>query len=228
MLEDLTKKAEARNTELKQQLEELSSKPISQHSIVTEVKFRDNVTLRIGTTKFDRHIRATAKYDDLVSTAASATGHECKHVAFRDAHGRLLWIRTNQDVHFMFASFFAEEVPFRQINVLQPEELSTLLNLPFRKEYTFKEGMPVFRVECAGEEGPLIYLTIPPNSTREDVLEYFESIFGPVTSLTFDDPSDDRITIDNTDAWEYCLEAALAMSKAGKFLLLRIETTPPE
>jgi hypothetical protein len=128
----------------------------------------------------------------------------------------------------MFASFFADKVPFRQINVLQPEELSTLLNLPLRKEAKYKDGMPVFRVECAGEESPLIYLAVAANSTREDVLEYLESIFGPVTSLTFDDARDDRIRIDSSDSWDYCLESAVAMTKAGKHLLLRIETTPPE
>jgi hypothetical protein len=227
-LEELTSKAESRNAELKQQLEELSAKPVIQQSLVTEVKFRDNVILRIGTTKFDRHIRSTTKYAELISTVSAAIGHACQNVAFRDAQGRLLWVRTNQDVHFMFASFFAEEVPFRQINVIQPEELASLLNLPLRKEFTFKEGMPVFRVECSGEESPLIYLTIPANSTMEEALEHFESIFGPITSLTVDDPSDDRIAIDNNEAWEYCLEAATAMTKAGKYLLVRIEATPPE
>jgi hypothetical protein len=112
--------------------------------------------------------------------------------------------------------------------VLQPEELPALASLPLRKEAKYKEGMPVFRVECAGEESPLIYLAVPGNSTREEVLEYLESIFGPVTALTFDDPRDDRIRIDNSDAWDYCLESSVAMTKAGKFLLLRIETTPPE
>jgi hypothetical protein len=227
-LEELTHEAEIRNAQLKQQLEELSAKPDSQKAVWSEVQFLDNATIRIGTAKFNRLIRSTAKYDDIASTVAGSTGNECRHFGYRDAQGRLVWIRTNQDVHFMFASFFAEKAAFRQITVLQPEELGSLLNLPLRKEFNFKEGMAVFRVECAGEEAPLIFLSIPSNSSREEALEHFRSIFGGVTRLTIDDPADDRIEIDSDDPWEYCIEAAATVSKAGKYLLLRIETTPPD
>jgi hypothetical protein len=190
--------------------------------------FKDTVTLRIGTSKFDKHIRSTAKYEDLLSTVKAATGLDGRLIASRDAQGRLLWIRTSQDVHFMFAAFFADNVPFLRITLLQPDELSALTKLPLRKEHQFKDGMAVFRVECAGEEAPSIYLTIPPNSTREEAIEHFQSLFGEITALSFEDPAQDRIDIDGQDPWEYCMETAVAMSKAGRFLLLHVEGTPPE
>jgi hypothetical protein len=223
LLEDLTAQAEARNGELKRQLDDLSTKPVVHKPLAAKVVLRDNVTLRVGTSKFDRIVRSTATYQDLLSTIKAATGQEGKYVAYRDAQGRLVWIRTNQDVRFMIASYFAEGIPFRQITILQEEELGPLVRFDLRKEHAHKDGMPVFRVECAGEEAPLIYLSIPANSTREETLEHFESLFGQVVSLNFDDPDDDRIAINGQEAWEYCIETAVAMSEAGKYLLLRIE-----
>jgi hypothetical protein len=219
-LEELARAAEAQNTELKQKIEELSSGG----SLVTEVKFRDTVTLHVGTSKFDRVIRSNAKLDDLLGTVRSATGHPCKFVGYRDDQGRLVWLRTNQDVKFMFWTYFADKVPFRQITVIEEEEVNALSSFLLRKETVHKDGMPVFRVDCAGPNEPLIFLAIPANSTRDQALEHFGGIFGPIASLTFNDPADDVITIDSEDAWEYCLETAVAMSKAGKYLLLVIET----
>jgi hypothetical protein len=59
--------------------------------------------------------------------------------------------------------------------------------------------MTMFRVEWEGEEAPLIYLAIPAKSTREEAIEYFETLFGKVESLNFDDPDDDRIVIDGQE-----------------------------
>jgi hypothetical protein len=220
-LEELARAAESRNAELKQRLQELSSQP----SVLTEVKFRDTVTLHVGTSKFDRVIRSTAKIDDLAGTVTAATGHPCTHVGYRDDQGRLVWLRTSQDVKFMFATYFADKVAFRQITVIAPEEVNALAGFALRKEHVHKEGMPVFRVDCAGPNEPLIFLTIPAASTREQALEHFAGIFGPIASLRFHDPADDGIAIDSEDAWEYCLETAVAMSRAGKYLLLVIETS---
>jgi hypothetical protein len=204
-------------------LAELSQKPIIHKPLAPKVVLRDSITLRIGTSKFDRIIRSTATYQDLLSTIKTNTGQESKYVGYRDIQGRLVWIRTNYDVRFMVASYFAEGIPFRQITIFEEEELGLLKTFDLRKEYPFKDGMTVFRVECAGEEAPLIYLAIPANSTREEAIEYFETLFGKVESLNFDDPDDDRILIDGQEPWEYCMETSVAMSEAGKYLLLRIE-----
>jgi hypothetical protein len=219
-LEELAREAESRNAELKQKLAELSSQP----SPSAEVKFRDTVTLHVGTSKFDRIVRSNAKLEDLLGTVRSATGHPCTSIGYRDDQGRLVWLRTNHDVRFMFSTYFADRVAFRQITVIEPEEVTALSSFPLRKEHAYKDGMPVFRVDCAGPNEPLIFMAIPANSTREQALEHLGGIFGAVASLRFYDPSDDGITIDSEDAWEYCLETAVAMSKAGKYLLLVIET----
>jgi hypothetical protein len=41
----------------------------------------------------------------------------------------------------------------------------------------------------------------------------------------FVDEADDVITIDSVESWEYCIETAASMAKAGKFSLLLVETS---
>jgi hypothetical protein len=229
LLEELTIKEEARTGQLKQRLEELSTQLRRENSIpaaATEVQFGDSVTLHVGGAKFDKVIRATALYDDFASSVrSSAGGAGPGFVGFRDDQGRLIWVRTNQDVHFMFTWYFAQGVPFMQAAAISPAEIAGVQRFALRKELPYKEGMPVFRCECAGPDGPLIYLAVPATSNREEAVRYLEGIFGAIASLMFVDEADDVITIDSVESWEYCIETAASMAKAGKFSLLLVETS---
>jgi hypothetical protein len=227
LLEDLTTKEESRTIQLKQRLDDLSSQLRKENYIPAppnEVVFGDNVTLHVGSSKFDKVINAHATYDDFVSAVRSGGGTG-RFVGFRDDKSRLVWVRTNQDIHFMFTSYFAQEIPFLQATAITPDEVAAIERFALRKELPHKEGMPVFRCECAGPEGPLIYLAVPATNNREEAVKYLEGIFGAISSLMFVDEADDVITIDSVESWEYCIETAASMSKTGKFSLLLIETT---
>ncbi|OHT05517.1 hypothetical protein TRFO_26721 [Tritrichomonas foetus] len=222
-LEDLMKKEEARAAQLKQRLDELNQQLNSQNvnaGSITEVKFGDNVKVRIGTSKFDKLIRSNCTYDDFIQPARVSIGTD--KVGFRDDQGRIVWIRTNQDIHFMFTWYFAQELPFIPVVAVPPNDVATISKLNLRKEFTFKEGCAAFRCECAGPDGPLIFLAVPPNSTKDDGFAYLQSLFGNFSSLMFVDEAEDIITIDSDESWEYCIETGMAMAKVGKFPLLLV------
>jgi hypothetical protein len=228
LLEDLTTKEEARTVQLKQRLEELSLQLRKDNFIpapATEVTFGDSVTLHVGGSKFDKVVSSHATFFDFTNAIRTSLGSEPAFVGFRDDKGRLIWIRTNQDVHFMFTWYFAQEVPFLQATAITPQEIAAVQRFALRKELNHKEGMPVFRVECAGPDGPLIYLAVPATNNREEAVKYLEAIFGVISALMFVDEADDVISIDSVESWEYCIETAAAMSKNGKFSLLLIETS---
>jgi hypothetical protein len=226
-LEELTRQADCRNVELKQRLEELNTQlaagpPAS--SRFAPAKIRENATLRIGTARFGKVMRSTASFEDVLSAVHSSTGSDSRHIGHRDDQGRIVWMRTTQDVHFAFTWFFAMELPFLQVVAVEPESVAAIQRFPLAKEIKFKDGMPVVRCECAGPEAPLIYLTLPPGNDQLEAVGYLEAVFGPIASLMFVDEADDRITIDSPESWDYCLETAAVMSMAGRFSLLLVET----
>jgi hypothetical protein len=228
LLEELTVKEEARTVELKQRLEELSATLRKEHFIppqAKEVTYGDSLTLHVGSSKHNKIISSHATYDDFVGAVRSSAGPTCRFVGFRDDKGRLIWIRTNQDIHFMSTWYFAQEVPFIQAVPITPEEVAAIQRFALRKELNHKEGIPIFRCECAGPDGPLIYLAVPATTSREEAVKYLEVIFGTLSALMFVDEADDVITIDSVESWEYCIETAAVMAKTGKYSLLLIETS---
>jgi hypothetical protein len=228
-LEDLMAQEEVRNRELKRRIEELSSQLSQQFNGLAqgsgELPFGPTVTLHIGSGRHDKLIRSAATFEDLVSTIQLATGTEPKFVGYRDDQGRLVWIRTNQDVRFAFTWYFSQEVPFLQLPPMAANEVEPIQRFNLRKELNFHEGMVVFRCECAGPDRPLIFIAVPGNLNLEGGMEYLQSVFGPITSLMFVDEAEDVITVDSLESWECCVETASAMSKSGRFTLLLIETT---
>jgi hypothetical protein len=225
-LEELTRQAESRNAELKQRLDELNEQLANGppgSSRFAPVKIGENATLRIGTGRFDKVIRSTASYDDFLSTVLSSTRSDSRYIGHRDDQGRIVWIRTTQDLHFTFAWYFAMELPFLQVVPIDPEAVAPIERFAFAKEIKFKDGMPVFRCECAGPEAPLIYLTLPTGNSQAEAMLYLEGVFGPIASLMFVDEADDRITIDSPESWDYCVETAGITSVSGRFSLLLVE-----
>lgn len=227
LLEDLMKREEERGAQLKKRMEDLSAQLSEKNvgtTVLTEVKFGDTVTLRVGTGKFDKVIRANASFEDFLKVVQVALGTDKANVGYKDDQGRAVWIRTNQDIHFMFMSYFAQELQNIQVVSIPLDEISSIEKFNLRKEIVHKDGMAVFKCECAGPEGPLIFLAIPNNFSMDDGFAYLQGIFGSLSSLMFVDEAEDIITIDSTESWEYCLETGIAMSKMGRFPLLLIQT----
>ena len=221
------KREEERGAQLKKRMEDLSAQLSEKNvgtTVLTEVKFGDTVTLRVGTGKFDKVIRANASFEDFLKVVQVALGTDKANVGYKDDQGRAVWIRTNQDIRFMFMSYFAQELQNIQVVSIPLDEISSIEKFNLRKEIVHKDGMAVFKCECTGPEGPLIFLAIPNNFSMDDGFAYLQGIFGSLSSLMFVDEAEDIITIDSTESWEYCLETGIAMSKMGRFPLLLIQT----
>lgn len=226
LLEDLTKREEERGEQLKKRMEELSAQ-LSQKNVsaqvLTEVKFGDTVRLRIGTGKFEKVIRANATFDDFLKFVQVTLGTDKANVGYKDDQGKTVWVRTNQDIHFMFTWYFSQELPNIPVVSIPMDEIRGIEKFNLRKESIHKDGMAIFKCEVAGSEGPLIFLVIPNNLNMEDGMAYLQNIFGPLGSLMFVDEAEDIITIDSMESWEYCIETGIAMSKTGRFPLLLIQ-----
>lgn len=222
-LEELTKQEEVRGAKLQRRLAELTEQLSSQNITTgtsTEVNFGTEVKLRIGTTKFDKVLKVKSKIDDLIQLAKVSIGVE--QVGFREDQGKLVWVRTDQDLTFMFKWYFASELPFIQIVGIPPDSLNLVKKINLQKiNFSPKGEYAVFLCEFAGD-GPLVFLTIP-NSNKQDGFAYLTSIFGQFQSLMFYDESEDIITVDSEESWEYCLETGIAMAKIGKFPILLLE-----
>ena len=222
-LEELSKQEEVRGAKLQSRLTELTEQLSSQNistGTSTEVKFGTEVKLHIGTTKFDKVLKTKSKIDDLIQLAKVSIATE--HVGFREDQGKIVWVRTDQDLTFMFKWYFAQELPFIQIVGIPAEYLPLIKKVNLQKIVSSPKGdCAVFLCEFAGD-GPLIFLPIP-NSNKQDGFAYLTSIFGQFQSLMFYDESEDIITVDSDESWEYCLETGIAMSKIGKFPILLLE-----
>ena len=224
LLEDLTKREEERGVQLKRRMEELSAQLTEKNvgsSVLSEVKMGDTVTLRIG--KFDKFIRANASFEDFLKMVQVSLGTDKSNVGYKDDQGRTIWLRTNQDIRFLFLWYFAQELENIQVVSIPLDDIAGIEKFNLRKEKNYKDGMAVFKCECVGE-GPLIFIAIPNNFDMDDGLAYLQSVFGSLSSLMFRDEAEDIITIDSTESWEDCIETGIAMSKLGKFPLLLVQT----
>lgn len=223
-LEDLMKEEEARGAKLKRRLEELTEQLSSQNISTganTEVKFGPEVKIRIGTTKFDKVLKTKSKIDDFIQLAKVSIATD--QVGFREDQGRIVWVRTDQDLEFMFKWYFAQELPFIPVVGIPADYLPLIKKINLQKQVISKGECAVFLCEFAGPEGPLIFLTVPSNYNKQDGFSYLTTIFGQFQSLMFIDESDDIITIDSDESWEYCIETGVAMSNTGKFPILLVE-----
>ena len=222
-LEELIKQEEERGGKLQLRIAELTEQLSSQNITTgtnTEVKFGTEVKLRIGTSKFDKVLKTKSKIDDLIQLAKVSIAAD--QVGFHEDQGKIVWVRTDQDLTFMFKWYFAQELPFIQIVEIPPDNLNLTKKINFQKIVSSPKGdYAVFLCEFAGD-GPLIFLTIP-NSSKQDGFAYLTSIFGQFQSLMFYDESEDIITVDSDESWEYCLETGIAMAKIGKFPILLLE-----
>jgi hypothetical protein len=181
------------------------------------------VNLNIDSSKVNKVIRSSASFEDLMSAARLSLPPGVPGVAYRGEQGRLLWVRSSHDVRLMFAWYFAQEIAALQIVGVAADALARVGRFALRKEAPYREGMAVFRCECAGPDAVLIFLAVPAALTLDRALAYFGGIFGALASLMFVDDADDIVTIDSPESWEYCLDTARAMAKAGTFSLLLLE-----
>lgn len=226
LLEDLMKAEETRAAELKKRLDELT-KQLSEKNVATgqtSVTLGADVTLHVGNNKFDKHISSNASYDDFVHNVKITLGAESEFVGYRDDQGRSILLRTNQDIKNMFSWYFAQEIPFIQVISIPTDEAKLIHKFSLRKETALKEGVAIFRCEATGPDSPLIFLSIPTNFNKDEGFNYLQGIFGQFASLMFVDDSEDIITVDSNESWEYCIETGAAMSKGGRFQLLLIQT----
>jgi hypothetical protein len=226
-LEQLTKEAEERNVELKRQADELQARLDEQNAGPEEAPFEfgDNVKLRVGISKQSKVVRSNASYDMVLSAIQTVVGQHEKYFASKDDQGRLIWLRTSFAMNFLFTSYFAEGWPAVELDAIAPEAVQPVEKFNLRKELPYRDGQAVFKVECAGPEDPLIYLTFPSNMTLEAANQHLGQIFGKITSLRFVDEAEDVVTVDSTESWDYALATSLKLSKLGRFPLLLIQTS---
>jgi hypothetical protein len=227
LLEELAEAEEVRLRELKKQQEDLMAKLSEQKAssgVQREIVIGDNVTIHIGSGRFAKVIRSTARYEDLLSMIQNSLGSKEANFGFRDDQGRSVWIRTTQDVRFLFRWYFAQELAYIQCISIPEAEVEFFNRFSLRKELTYSDGMAVFKCECAGSDRPLIFLAAGSHWRYEDGMGYLESIFGKGICLMFVDESEDRVTIDSADSWEYCIEIGVATTATGNYSLLLIES----
>lgn len=234
LLEDLMAKEEARAVELKKKYDELSQKLSEQHlgipSLSSDVTIGDELVLKCMTAKSKTTvIRPSCSLDDFIGSVKIGYGSECPHrsniqVGYRDDSGRIIYLRTTQDLSYLTKWYFAQEPASVPIYILTEEEADLFKKFNFRKESLNKDGCcAVFRCEAAGPDKPLIYLAIP-NLNYTDGKKFLEGIFQKITNIMFVDEAEDMITVDSTESWDYCMETGVAMSKTGNYPLLILQT----
>lgn len=120
---------------------------------------------------------------------------------------------------------FAQELPFIQIVELPKQDFDELKKLNFKKECdSTKQGNAVFRAESIGSEGSLVFVVISGKLKKDEGFAYLQNIFGQFSNLMFVDDSEDIITVDSDESWEYCIETGMASSNVGKYPLLILDT----
>jgi hypothetical protein len=109
----------------------------------------------------------------------------------------------------MFTSYFAQELAALEITRMTQDDVAPIQRFSLRKELPYREGMAIFRCECAGPDGPLVFLTIPADLEFDGAVVYLQGMFGQLASLMFVDDADDVITIDSPESWEYCVDLVM-------------------
>ena len=234
LLEDLMSKEEVRAAELKKKFDTLSVQMQEKHlevpSAQSEVVFGDSINLKCNTTKSKPIvISVKSTIDDLIGNVKIGYGSEAPHalklgVGYRDDDGRIIYLRNNVDIMYLSRWYFTQEPPFVPVTLLTDKEIALFNKFDFRKELIPKDASPpIYRCEVAGRDAPLIFIAIPLNLNQGEGKKFLESIFGKIQSLMFVDETQDIITIDSTESWEYCIETGIAMSKNGKYPLLILQ-----
>lgn len=228
LLEDLMSKEEARGVQLKKKYDELSIQMSKDHLVEKDVTIGSEVVLMCGTTKNKPTVvRPTGTLDDFTGNVAIGLGNEKPtkgfKVGFRDDSGKTIYLRNNIDLQYLFRWYFGQEPPFVPIVAIPLEEVEIFKKFEFRKEHLPKEIGTTFRVEAAGHDAPLIFISIPQSNSYSEGLKYLKGIFPKMTQLMFVDEVEDVITVDSNESWEYCIETSQAMSKYGRYPLLIIQ-----
>jgi hypothetical protein len=224
-LDQLTTETEAHNIELKHQIEDLQSNMFARQITRrgSRCEFGDNVHLRIGPSKAAKIVRSNASYDMVVSAFQSVMGVQSKHMGSKVDQGRSIWLRTNFDIKFVFSIYFAGSAKALELDALPQEQVQPFDKFDLRKEQPYKDGMAVFKVECAGPAFPLIFLAFPGNMALEAANQYLKHIFGEVSSMELIDDAGDIISIDSPESWDYGISLGARLSKLGYFPLLSIQ-----
>lgn len=226
LLENLIKQEDARSVELKAQMKELIDQQKSSIGISNQgaIQFGEHVVLYIGRSKFPKTVSSNVQFDNFSAIVKISLGTRDNNIGYKDEQDRSVWVRTNQDIHNIFAHYFSEKLSFLRIVSIPLEQLAPLQKFDFRKEFLAKnETVATFRVETAGAEGPLCLLSIPSKYNKNDGYSYLKSIFGEFTSLLYVDEADDTIALDSNESWEYFIETGTALSKMGQYQLLIIQ-----
>jgi hypothetical protein len=78
LLEDMTRKAEAQNCQLRRRLEEMTSHTGQSASTAAgpaDVKPSDLITIRVSGDRFDRHVSSTTTFQDFARLVAASPSH---------------------------------------------------------------------------------------------------------------------------------------------------------
>ncbi|KAH0793012.1 hypothetical protein GPJ56_003063 [Histomonas meleagridis] len=228
-LEEMIKEEEERGVGLKQKLEDIRKQnPQKSETGNNQISIGDEINLKIAapTRNWNKVFLTNNNYNSFTDLVQATFGNQMKF-GFRDeSNGTVVYLRSDQDMKFMFTWYFAYKLSNVQIVPLKTEQVNFFSKFNFRKEVqTWKLDSSVFRCQI-GESNdiPFIFLVIPPKNTRKEGIAYLESIFGKIKSLMFADNCEDIITIDSDDSWEYCIETGTTMATTGQYPRLIIET----
>ncbi|EAX91425.1 hypothetical protein TVAG_484390 [Trichomonas vaginalis G3] len=234
LLEELSAKEEARSIEVKQKYDILSQKLTEQNmeipSLNSEITIGDELTLKCMTAKKKTTvIRTSGTIDDFIGNVKIGYGSECPHkssiqVGYRDDSGRIVYLRTTQDLTYLYKWYFAQEPSSVPVVILSEEETELFKKFNFRRESLNKDGQSaIFRCEAGGPDKPLILIAIP-NLNYNDGKKFLDGIFQKVSTIMFVDEAEDMITVDSQESWDYFMETGMAMTKTGNYPLLILQT----
>lgn len=227
-LDDMINNETAKRTQLKKQIDELSkqgsSKTVSSEKQTEQNLIKDDdVILHFGTKTFKKILKSNAGVNDLFSMSNLNLG--TNEVGFKDSNDQdsITYVRTNQDLKYVFTIYFTKNIPFLHIVALKNEDVASFKKFNLRKESINKnDDCAVFRVQVLGPDSSLIFLAIPTKYSKTEGMTYLQSIFGNISEMTFVDEDGDIIIIDSSESWDYSINASFTMNKKGKYPRLTI------
>jgi hypothetical protein len=223
-LEQLTNEAEAHNAELKRKIED-AQRSLAERKIerrASHIELGDAVNVRVGPSRATKVVKSNASYDMVFSAFQAVMGTQSRFIGTK-LDGRSVWLRTNFDIKFIFSAYFCDSLKVIEFDALSQEQVQPFDKFDLRKEQQYRVGMAVFKVECAGPDFPLIFLSFPANMDIDAANQYLKHIFGEVSSIRLLDDADDVVTIDSVESWDYGIAVAIRLSKLGRFPLLSIQ-----
>ncbi|EAY04089.1 hypothetical protein TVAG_483260 [Trichomonas vaginalis G3] len=205
-LDDLIKKAETENANLKSQ--------VGNQGATTNNSIPDKLNYRIGNSRYDRSIATNVDFAKLLQTLKQNQG-DPDRVAF-EYENRKVWVRNDQDVKFMIQQHFSRNDEFLKFIDTKDQEFNEISSLSLSAEAKPSAdsihvyfGLP----KCDW----FILLNLTPNLQYTAALSYLAKINPKQKSVQLLDSDGYAIQSPNQDAWEYFCADAIEGAKVGRY-----------